>query len=603
MKKYNLKIYQTLKYTKYMFNKIWKQRVGKVYIFIKGLSSLLSVVYALGGTIFPGLIINELVNRQISNRLVLYTGGLLLIPIVNYLTGIIFGKISFRAIEKITLTNLNEFYQHVTRMDYETLESPEIQDMKSRASNILGNNFVVVDHLWSFVSAIFTLISISTIIAYMNIYIILLIIAIIIANSFITQRLNKKKFETNKEIQARERRQWGVNFMLDMFAYAKELRLFNIKNLLIGKLIDSEKEINTVKWKNVKDENKANFFNIFLNFINQTVLYVYLIYKVIGDNLPIGHMSIFISAAGQFSGALSSISQSYLNLSSYSLNIEDYCNFINIPQKQYLSGELTPNFDNESVIEFRNVSFKYPGNDRFVLKDVNIFLYGNEKLCIVGANGAGKSTFIKLLTRLYFPTEGEILLNGININEYDYEKYQRLFAPVFQDFVKYYMTLGENIVLANKYDKERLDIVCSSAGLNSLVNELPKGYHTQVDKWIDEEGFEPSGGENQRIAIARASYRGGNIFILDEPTAALDPMTEYEIYTQFNRMITDKCAVLITHRLSAVQLADKVAVFDNGSVAEYGTHKELYSKGGIYTEMFDKQAQFYRDEVNTNSYS
>ena len=603
MKKYNLKIYQTLKYTKYMFNKIWKQRVGKVYIFIKGLSSLLSVVYALGGTIFPGLIINELVNRQISNRLVLYTGGLLLIPIVNYLTGIIFGKISFRAIENITLTNLNEFYQHVTRMDYETLESPEIQDMKSRASNILGNNFVVVDHLWSFVSAIVTLISISTIIAYMNIYIILLIIAIIIANSFITQRLNKKKFETNKEIQARERRQWGVNFMLDMFAYAKELRLFNIKNLLIGKLIDSEKEINTVKWKNVKDENKANFFNIFLNFINQTVLYVYLIYKVIWDNLPIGHMSIFISAAGQFSGALSSISQSYLNLSSYSLNIEDYCNFINNPQKQYLSGELTPNFDNESVIEFRNVSFKYPGNDRFVLKDVNIFLYGNEKLCIVGANGAGKSTFIKLLTRLYFPTEGEILLNGININEYDYEKYQRLFAPVFQDFVKYYMTLGENIVLANKYSKERLDIVCSSAGLNSLVNELPKGYNTQVDKWIDEEGFEPSGGENQRIAIARASYHGGNIFILDEPTAALDPMTEYEIYTQFNRMITDKCAVLITHRLSAVQLADKVAVFDNGSVAEYGTHKELYSKGGIYTEMFDKQAQFYRDEVNTNSYS
>ena len=586
-----------------MFNKIWKQRVGKVYIFVKGLSSLLSVAYALGGTIFPGLIINELVNRQISNRLVLYTGGLLLIPIVNYLTGIIFGKISFRAIEKITLTNLNEFYQHVTRMDYETLESPEIQDMKSRASNILGNNFVVVDHLWSFVSAIFTLISISTIIAYMNIYIILLIIAIIIANSFITQRLNKKKFETNKEIQARERRQWGVNFMLDMFAYAKELRLFNIKNLLIGKLIDSEKKINTVKWKNVKDENKANFFNIFLNFINQTVLYVYLIYKVIRDNLPIGHMSIFISAAGQFSGALSSISQSYLNLSSYSLNIEDYCNFINIPQKQYLSGELTPNFDNESVIEFRNVSFKYPGNDRFVLKDVNIFLYGNEKLCIVGANGAGKSTFIKLLTRLYFPTEGEILLNGININEYDYEKYQRLFAPVFQDFVKYYMTLGENIVLANKYSKERLDIVCSSAGLNSLVNELPKGYNTQVDKWIDEEGFEPSGGENQRIAIARASYHGGNIFILDEPTAALDPMTEYEIYTQFNRMITDKCAVLITHRLSAVQLADKVAVFDNGSVAEYGTHQELYSKGGIYTEMFDKQAQFYRDEVNTNSYS
>ena len=130
-----------------------------------------------------------------------------------------------------------------------------------------------------------------------------------------------------------------------------------------------------------------------------------------------------------------------------------------------------------------------------------------------------------------------------------------------------------------------------------MINKLPKGYETQVDKWIDENGFEPSGGENQRMAIARASYHGGDIFLLDEPTAALDPVAEYEIYTQFTNMITDKCAILITHRLSAVQLADKVAVFDDGRVAEYGTHAELYAKGGIYTEMFDKQAQFYRNEA------
>lgn len=150
--------------------------------------------------------------------------------------------------------------------------------------------------------------------------------------------------------------------------------------------------------------------------------------------------------------------------------------------------------------------------------------------------------------------------------------------------------------MADKYNKARLDKVCKDSGIESLVEKLPKGYDTQVDKWIDEEGFEPSGGENQRIAIARACYHGGDIFLLDEPTAALDPMAEYEIYNQFNNMITDKCAILITHRLSAVQLADKVAVFDDGHVAEYGTHAKLYAKGGIYTEMFDKQARFYRDK-------
>ena len=194
--------------------------------------------------------------------------------------------------------------------------------------------------------------------------------------------------------------------------------------------------------------------------------------------------------------------------------------------------------------------------------------------------------------------KGEILLNGTNINEYDYTEYQRLFAPVFQDYVRYYFSLGTNIVLASQFDKDKLDKICQECGLTDLVNKLPKGYDTQVDKFIDEEGFEPSGGEDQRIAIARACYKGGEIYLLDEPTAAIDPMAEYEIYTQFNNMTKNKCAILITHRLSTVQLADKVAVFDNGSVVEYGTHKELYEKGGMYTEMFDKQAQFYRDDPN-----
>jgi ABC-type multidrug transport system fused ATPase/permease subunit len=191
------------------------------------------------------------------------------------------------------------------------------------------------------------------------------------------------------------------------------------------------------------------------------------------------------------------------------------------------------------------------------------------------------------------PTEGEIFLNGMNIKEYDYIKYQGLFAPVFQDFSKFVFSLKDNIVLAGEYNQERLEEVSEQSGLSPLVNKMPKGFDTQVTKQVDKEGFEPSGGEGQRIAIARAVYHNAPVFLLDEPTAALDPIAEYEIYTQFNAMITDKTAVLITHRLSAVQLADKVAVFDGGGLAEYGTHKELLDKGGVYTEMYKKQAEFY----------
>jgi len=332
------------------------------------------------------------------------------------------------------------------------------------------------------------------------------------------------------------------------------------------------------------------------NFVQQMVLYAYLVYCVLIKNLAIGNMTIYLSAAGQFSGALSKVFEAYVGLVDRGQKTKELMEFLNLPLKQNDSGTKIPQYSRNSIIEFRNVSFRYPGSERYALRKLNLTIRANEKLCIVGVNGSGKSTFVKLLTRLYFPSEGEILLNGININEYDYEAYQRLFAPVFQDFCTYSMSLGENIVLASSKNINRLEEICCENGLQNLVEKLPKKYDTQVGKWLDEEGFDPSGGEGQRIAIARACYHGGEIFLLDEPTAALDPLAEYEIYTQFNNIITDKTAILITHRLSAVQLADKVAVFKDGSLAEYGTHKELYENGGLYTEMFDKQACFYIDK-------
>ena len=586
----------TLAATVFMLKKVLMQPSGIIYMLIKVFLSIVDAVVPVVLSVIPGLIINELLNANITKKIIVYVTVLLCIPMLNSLIHIFLGKMAFFSVEKITLFNLKEFYCHVTRMDYETLECPEIQDKKSRAVDILGNNYQVVDNLCGLLSALIKLILISSIIIVLNPFIILIIMIIVALNTLITRRLDKKGHELNKIIQSKERLQWGINFMLDMIQYAKDLRLFRINDFLVDKLLVSEKNINIEKRKMASNQNIANVFYTILNFINQLTLYVYLIYMVIFNGLAVGSMTIFLSAAGQFSSALSGVSNSFLTLSAFALRINDYLDFMSIPQKQYLSGNLLPEFDNNSKIEFRNVSFKYNGSDRYAIKNLSLTVHANQKLCIVGENGVGKSTFIKLLTRLYFPTSGEILLNGININEYDYEKYQRLFSAVFQDFSKFYMTLGENIVLADKYNKARLDKVCKDSGIESLVEKLPKGYDTQVDKWIDEEGFEPSGGENQRIAIARACYHGGDIFLLDEPTAALDPMAEYEIYNQFNNMITDKCAILITHRLSAVQLADKVAVFDDGHVAEYGTHAKLYAKGGIYTEMFDKQARFYRDK-------
>ncbi len=207
-----------------------------------------------------------------------------------------------------------------------------------------------------------------------------------------------------------------------------------------------------------------------------------------------------------------------------------------------------------------------------------------------GENGAGKTTFVKLLTRLYDPTEGDIFLNGININ-------MSIFSTVFQDYKLFSFSLKDNVALALPMDEAKVQKVLRYVGFEEKLQKLPKGIETAIYKNFDESGFEPSGGEGQKIALARALYKGAPVVILDEPTAALDPRAEYEIYQQFNDMVKGKTAVYISHRLSSTKFCDVIAVFDGGRIVEYGSHEELMKRGGIYSELFNMQAQFYTGSV------
>ena len=593
--KYSQRFHTTIRASMYVLRYVWNADFGKRYIFLKILQALLNSVFPLIYTVFPGLIVNELTNNRNLEVILVYTSIIVISPVLSHLINTVINQYTKKLQLKISLNFDLTFYTHSLQMDYETFEDPDIQLTKTRSQNTLNNIWKSVHLIFSFISSLFSFVLILSIVSTLSPLVVCLILIFMLLNSLITKKINQKLFELDKQGTEYDRHRWGITYMIEQNSYAKEVRLFGIKSLLLDMYEKNQTKTNELNLDYQKTQNVPTSFQVVASFVQQSIIYAYLIYSVIVNGMPVGSMTIYISGYTQFTNAIRNMINVYLNMSKNSLNIQEMIDFLHIPLKQYQTGKDDPIFDENSVIEFKNVSFKYPGSEIYAIRNLNITLRGSEKLCIVGANGSGKSTFIKLLTRLYFPTEGEILLNGVNINNYDYEKYLRLFAPVFQDFVRYYFSLGTNIALSTQYDTDKIDAICTQCGLKGLVEKLPHGYDTQVDKWIDPEGFEPSGGEDQRIAIARACYHSGDIFLLDEPTAALDPVAEYEIYTQFNNMITDKCAVLITHRLSAVQLADKVAVFDNGSVAEYGTHKELYEKGGIYTEMFDKQAQFYRD--------
>lgn len=590
----------TVSATKYMLKFIWNIEDGRKYIFLKTFVSMLNAMLPLALVSMPGLIINELTEERRINILLIYIGITAGVPLIQSAIisslNVYLNDWRYNFLIKVK----NNFISHCADMDYETMENPDIEILKERAEETTTDSLDTFEYLSGLISAIISVIMCASIISILNPFILALVIIVVVLNYINNKWVNKKTYLMNKEISKYNRFSWPIVNYFANLKYAKEIRLYNLKDYFIKIYTDRRIEANKFGIKSSIYLKRSAIVGAIFSFIQNCILYIYFVYQVIESKLAVGSMTIYMGIVLQFTNSLLNITHQYLGLSMLSLRVHELIKFMQIPLKNFNTGSKVPFFDSNSVIEFKNVSFKYPWSEKYALKNVNIKIYGNQKLCIVGENGSGKSTFAKLLVRLYIPSEGEILLNNVNINEYDYCQYIKLFAPVFQDFALYNISLSENIVMADKYDSERLTSVVNQSGLYQFVNNNKNGYDTIIYKWYDKEGIEPSGGEGQRIAIARALYKGGEVYILDEPTAALDPNAEYEIYTQFHNMIQGKTAVLITHRLSAVQLADNVAVFENGSVVEYGTHKELYEKGGIYTNMFNKQAQFYRD-ANTVS--
>lgn len=310
----------------------------------------------------------------------------------------------------------------------------------------------------------------------------------------------------------------------------------------------------------------------------------------------------------QYVGALTRLGEGVQEMMFILADNEVYCShlrklydYLDIPNGKYQGTlpvgkrALCAGGDNEHEIEFRDVSFRYPGSEAYALRHVSMKFRVGERLAVVGQNGGGKTTFIKLLCRLYDPTEGAILLNGIDIKKYDYNEYMDIFSVVFQDFRLFAFPLGQNVAARFEYDRVRVEDCLKEAGFGDRLGAMQSGVETYLYKDFDETGVEISGGEAQKIAIARALYKDAPFIILDEPTAALDPIAEYEIYSKFNEIVGNKTAIYISHRLSSCRFCDDIAVFHEGRLIQRGNHDALVSdKGGKYCELWNAQAQYYR---------
>jgi ATP-binding cassette subfamily B protein/ATP-binding cassette subfamily C protein len=335
-------------------------------------------------------------------------------------------------------------------------------------------------------------------------------------------------------------------------------------------------------------------FSSLASLIQQIVSYGYLVGRFIGGTLTIGDFSMYVAGVAAFSGAMRDLMQNIVEVGAYRQYYDAIEEYLHIPANMRENKHL-PVPDGQHEIEFRGVSFSYPGQAGYALRGINLTLKPGQKLSIVGENGAGKTTFVKLLCRIYDPTEGAILLDGVDIRDIDYDSYVALFSTVFQDYKLYALSLKDNVALSASDTAADHDIEAAlrKAGFGEKLDSLPKGVHTLVFRNFDGEGFEPSGGEGQKIALARALYRDAPIAILDEPTAALDPRAEHELYQRFHELVADKTAVYISHRLSSARFCDSIAVFKDGEITELGTHEQLMNRGKEYAALYEMQARYY----------
>ena len=333
---------------------------------------------------------------------------------------------------------------------------------------------------------------------------------------------------------------------------------------------------------------------IFTGFV-----YVFTCLKALGGAFGIGSVTQYVSAVTALSEHLGSLLTVFAEIEGNAGFLKTTYEFLDIPNSMY-QGSLTTEKRNDRQydVEFRNVSFKYPGSEKYALKNVNMKFKVGNRLAVVGENGSGKTTFIKLLCRLYDPTEGEILLNGIDIRKYNYRDYMDIFSVVFQDFQLMSQPLGANVAGRAEYDRERAEKALIDAGFGDRLARMEKGLDTMLFKQLDKDGVDISGGERQKIAIARALYKDSPFIILDEPTAALDPIAEAEIYSKFNDIAGDKTAIYISHRLSSCKFCDEIAVFHEGGVIQQGSHDSLLAdESGKYYELWNAQAQYYTEKT------
>lgn len=572
----------------------------KLFVYI-GLFTISSASAPFLNIFTSKFIIDELTGMRRTNYLAcIVLGFLITSSLVNYFNAYSEGIFSPSLI-RIKANFEMLIYEKIMKMDFKYTEDPKVLDDIETSDRAIASIGLVLRKLFFLFGEIIAFLGYMTIVVTLSPWVLIYLIFTVGIIYWFVRRANKYEYSRKDNIAKVNRKSKYIYNLMYNFAYGKDIRIFDLSQWISGKF----QEINKAEIKIQKDIKrkyfKADIMDAILLLTREGIIYGYLIYMVLYKNMSIGNFTMYCATIAGFASWMQKVLDNIVYINNQNLYINEFRNFL----VKNLEGEETNHVDipraDSYEIEFRNVSFKYPNSERYIYKNLSLKIKWGERLAIVGVNGAGKTTFVKLLTRLYEPTEGEILINGINISKFDKNEYYKLFSVVFQEIKMFAFSVAENVSLKTKdrIDRDKVLQSIGRAGIGKKINSLEKGIDTSLLKILDSSGIELSGGENQRLAIARILYKNGNIIILDEPTSALYPIAEYNLYKSFDDMIQNKTAIYISHRLASKRFCDNIALFEDGEIKEYGTHEELLINNGSYAKMFNTQASYYKEEVSS----
>lgn len=510
-----------------------------------------------------------------------------------------FMHVGYPRLTNLRLSYIRDQIVKLLNMDYKYMESATFfeewgMSFDSTSSN---NNGVegIYHKLYELPKLVILVIILSLFIGLRSPLILLAIVINIVATSLAAVAVNKYEYK-NKELLSKHFRK--VNYYgktAQDFAYGKDVRLYDLKERILDNFNLEIKGYVDV-FKIIKNREYAlGFITLLTLLVSDAATYGILTYLTV-KGMPISDFSMYLVATSTLSTNMTSLSDNITYIMREYMYVRDYFKFIDADLGTEGGERLAEPADKPIEIEFDHVTFKYPGTENYIYKDFSLKIPAGQKLALVGVNGAGKTTFVKLLTGLFEPDSGRILINGHDIREYKKSELFKMFAAVFQEVNILAFTIAENIACSlENIDYDKVDKVLKQVGLYDKVQGLEKGVNTMMLKVIDENGTVFSGGESQKLAIARALYKGGNCVIMDEPTAALDALAEAEIYEEFDALTQGKTAIYISHRLASTKFCDKIALIDGTGLKEYGTHEELMELGGAYHEMFITQGKYYQE--------